>query len=106
MVFLHPDTEYRRIQHTHPQLGRRNYLRFYFRRLRRSVIMPCRFDSNDTPSTDADRNVLATPVEVAKMLCVQPTWVYAHQQELPGLLRLGRYVRFRRAAIEEFVKGK
>jgi predicted DNA-binding transcriptional regulator AlpA len=69
--------------------------------------MPNRFDLMETSSsTDADRNALATPVEVAKMLRVQPTWVYAHQQELPGLLRLGRYVRFRRAEIEEFVKGK
>jgi predicted DNA-binding transcriptional regulator AlpA len=68
--------------------------------------MPSRFDLNDMSSTDPDRNALATPVEVAKMLRVQATWVYAHQQELPGLLRLGRYVRFRRAAIEEFVKGK
>jgi predicted DNA-binding transcriptional regulator AlpA len=69
--------------------------------------MPNRFDLMETSSsTDADRNALATPVEVANMLRVQPTWVYAHQQELPGLLRLGRYVRFRRAEIEEFVKGK
>jgi predicted DNA-binding transcriptional regulator AlpA len=69
--------------------------------------MPNRFDLMETSSsTDADRNALATPVEVAKMLRVQPTWVYAHQQELPGLLRLGRYVRFRRAEIEEFVKGQ
>ena len=63
-------------------------------------------DLKDNSPADADRNALATPVEVAKMLRVRPTWVYAHQEELPGLLRLGRYVRFRRAAIKEFVEGK
>jgi hypothetical protein len=68
--------------------------------------MPLDPDENESPATDADRNVLATPVEVAKMLRVPPTWVYAHQNELPGLLRLGRYVRFRRTAIEQFLLSK
>jgi hypothetical protein len=49
---------------------------------------------------------LATPAEVARMLCVPVTWVYAHQRELPGLLRLGRYVRFRRTVIEQFLLRK
>lgn len=68
--------------------------------------MPSKVELTDALPGDADRNALATPAEVAKMLRVPPTWVYAHQQELPGLLRLGRYVRFRRVAIEEFVRGK
>jgi excisionase family DNA binding protein len=68
--------------------------------------MPLDADDNDSPATDADRTVLATPVEVAKMLRVPATWVYAHQNELPGLLRLGRYVRFRRTAIEQFLLSK
>jgi Helix-turn-helix domain len=63
-------------------------------------------DGNESPAKGAELSALATPVEVAKMLRVPPTWVYAHQNELPGLLRLGRYVRFRRAAIELFLAGK
>jgi hypothetical protein len=69
-------------------------------------MMLSKFDSNDPQSAHAGQNDLATPLEMAKILRVQPTWVYAHQRELPGLLRLGRCVRFRRTAIEEFVKGK
>jgi predicted DNA-binding transcriptional regulator AlpA len=68
--------------------------------------MPNGSDLMDNSTADADRNALATAVEVAKMLRVPPTWVYAHQEELPGLLRLGRYVRFRRSAIKEFMEGK
>jgi excisionase family DNA binding protein len=50
--------------------------------------------------------MLATPDEVAKMLRVPTTWVYAHQKDIPGLLRLGRYVRFRRAVVEQFLLRK
>jgi len=49
---------------------------------------------------------LMTPDEVARVLRVHRSWVYAHQQELPGFVRLGRYVRFRRIAIEEFLRQK
>jgi excisionase family DNA binding protein len=61
---------------------------------------------NYPPPLDSSPSPLATPKEVATMLRVPPTWVYAHQKELPGLLRLGRYVRFRRAAIEQFLSAK
>ena len=63
-------------------------------------------DQKESPTKSAEQSPLATPVEVAKMLQVPPTWVYAHQNELPGLLRLGRYVRFRRTAIEQFLLSK
>jgi len=49
---------------------------------------------------------LMTPDEVARVLRVHRSWVYAHQQELPGFVRLGRYIRFRRIAIEEFLRQK
>jgi excisionase family DNA binding protein len=53
-----------------------------------------------------ENSPLMTPDEVAILLRVHRSWVYAHQQELPGFVRLGRYVRFRRIAIEEFLRQK
>lgn len=55
---------------------------------------------------EAEPEYLVTPSEVAKLLRVPVTWVYTHQKELPGLLRLGRYVRFRRVAIEQMLLQK
>ena len=57
-------------------------------------------DRNDEINGDV---ALLTPGEVAVLLRVPATWVYAHQQEIPGWVRLGRYVRFRRSAVEEFL---
>ena len=42
---------------------------------------------------------------VATLLCVPQSWVYANADEIPGVLRLGRYVRFRPAVIHLFVTG-
>lgn len=49
---------------------------------------------------------LLTPEEVAAMLRVPKTWVYAQAREgnLP-CVRMGRYVRFRRADIEAWMGG-
>lgn len=61
---------------------------------------------NNSACNGEERSALATPDEVAKMLRVPTTWVYAHKKEIPGLLRLGRYVRFRRAVVEQFLLRK
>ena len=42
---------------------------------------------------------------VAALLCVPQSWVYANADQLPGVLRLGRYVRFRPAIIHLFLAG-
>lgn len=42
---------------------------------------------------------------VAALLCVPQSWVYANADQLPGVLRLGRYVRFRPAIIRRFLAG-
>jgi predicted DNA-binding transcriptional regulator AlpA len=42
---------------------------------------------------------------VATLLCVPQSWVYANADEIPGVLRLGRYVRFRPAVIYLFLAG-
>jgi predicted DNA-binding transcriptional regulator AlpA len=42
---------------------------------------------------------------VAELLKVPESWVYANADEFPGVLRLGRYVRFRPAIILSFLSG-
>jgi predicted DNA-binding transcriptional regulator AlpA len=42
---------------------------------------------------------------VATLLGVPQSWVYANADEIPGVLRLGRYVRFRSAIIHLFLAG-
>jgi predicted DNA-binding transcriptional regulator AlpA len=44
-------------------------------------------------------------VRVAELLKVPESWVYANADEIPGVLRLGRYVRFRPAVIHRFLAG-
>ena len=46
--------------------------------------------------------VLLNADEVAQILRVPRSWVYSHLSELP-VIRLGRYVRFRRSEIERFL---
>jgi len=43
--------------------------------------------------------------QVAVLTKVPESWVYANADEIPGLLRLGRYVRFRPTAIHQFLSG-
>jgi excisionase family DNA binding protein len=63
--------------------------------------------SNDGKASDfASRNPsggnLLTTDEVAVILRVPKSWVYAHLSDLPAI-RLGRYVRFKRSDIDEFL---
>ena len=41
--------------------------------------------------------------ELASLLRVPITWIASHAEMIPGMFRLGRYLRFRRAAIEEWL---
>lgn len=50
-------------------------------------------------------SVLLDADEVAQILRVPRSWVYGHLKELP-VIRLGRYVRFRRAEIERFLEQR
>ncbi len=43
--------------------------------------------------------------QVAELMKVPTSWVYANADEVPGVLRLGRYVRFRPATISAFLGG-
>jgi excisionase family DNA binding protein len=49
--------------------------------------------------------VLLDADEVAQILRVPRSWVYGHLKELP-VIRLGRYVRFRRSEIERFLEQR
>ncbi len=43
--------------------------------------------------------------QVATLLKVPTSWVYANADQIPGVLRLGRYVRFRPVIITQFLSG-
>ena len=49
--------------------------------------------------------ILLDASEVAEIMRVPRSWVYGHLKELPAI-RLGRYVRFRRSAIERFLEQR
>ena len=49
--------------------------------------------------------VLLQAEEVAVLLKVPKSWVYANADQIPGSVRLGRYLRFRPAAIKSFLGG-
>jgi len=43
--------------------------------------------------------------DVAALMNVPTSWVYANADQIPGVLRLGHYVRFRPATIHQFLAG-
>ena len=43
--------------------------------------------------------------QVAELLKLKRSWVYANADEIPGALRLGHYVRFRPTVIQQFLGG-
>lgn len=55
-----------------------------------------------TPETD---EVLLTVEEVAPLLRVRPQWLYAavKRGDFPHV-RVGRYIRFRKADVDEWIK--
>ena len=55
-----------------------------------------------TPSPDS---ILLDADELAQILRVPRSWVYSHLRELP-VIRLGRYVRFKRSEVERFLEER
>lgn len=47
---------------------------------------------------------LLQPEQVAALLGVPCSWIYTNADQIPGVLRLGRYVRFRPAIIAKFLR--
>jgi hypothetical protein len=64
-----------------------------------------RFRSNALEQWLGSLEIVLQPEEAADMLCVETSWIYADADEIPGILRLGRYVRFRRSVLSAFVAG-
>ncbi len=48
---------------------------------------------------------LLQPEEVAQLFRVNKSWVYAHADQIPGVLRLGYYIRFKPSALPAFLDG-
>ncbi len=61
-------------------------------------------ESNPTAGNSSGEGLL-TADEVAQILRVPRSWVYSHLSELP-VIRLGRYVRFRRSEIDGFLEKR
>jgi hypothetical protein len=64
-----------------------------------------RFCSQDVEHWLGSLDQLFEAETLATLLCVPQSWVYANADHLPGVLRLGRYVRFRPAIIHLFLTG-
>ena len=60
---------------------------------------------SDCASQNHREAVLLNVDEVADILRVPRSWVYSHLGMLPTI-RLGRYVRFRRSDIDEFLNRR
>jgi excisionase family DNA binding protein len=61
-------------------------------------------ESNSTARNPSEE-VLLTADEVSQILRVPRSWVYSHLSDLP-VIRLGRYVRFRRSEINGFLEKR
>lgn len=61
-----------------------------------------RADSPDLLSGSVQLRLL-TAAEVAERLRVPVSWVRRHGAELPGLVRLGKYIRWNSARLDEFI---
>lgn len=61
-------------------------------------------ESNSTAGNPSEE-VLLTADEVSQILRVPRSWVYSHLSDLP-VIRLGRYVRFRRSGINGFLEKR
>lgn len=64
-----------------------------------------RFRSNAIEHWLGSLDVLLKAEQVAALLKVPKSWVYANADEIPGVLRRGRYIRFRPSVIQQLLGG-
>lgn len=64
-----------------------------------------RFRSNEVKRWLGSLDQLLEAEPVAFLLKVPVSWVDANADQIPGVVRLGRYVRFRPAVINRFLGG-
>jgi excisionase family DNA binding protein len=69
------------------------------------VAIMCDGTEPDRAFQDLADSALLTVDEVAHILRVPRSWVYSHLDKLPTI-RLGRYVRFRRSDIDDFLRQR
>jgi len=60
---------------------------------------------SDVEMKDQTNGILLTADEVAQILRVPKSWVYSHLSEL-HVIRLGRYVRFKRSELNDFLEKR
>lgn len=56
-----------------------------------------------TPSAEPSRPTLLDASEVAQRLRVPVSWVRKHGDDLPGVVRLGKYIRWNSGKLDEFI---
>ena len=61
--------------------------------------------TQSAPRVSPEPEVLLTAPEVAERLRVPLSWVRKHGKELPGLVRLGKYVRWSATELDRFIAG-
>lgn len=61
--------------------------------------------SIDLAAVGSAESCLLTAEEVAAILRVPKSWIYSHLSDLP-VIRLGRYVRFKRSEVERFLENR
>jgi hypothetical protein len=52
-----------------------------------------------------ERSRLLTAAEVSERLRVPISWVRKHGGQLPGVVRLGKYIRWESARLDQFIAG-
>jgi len=63
-------------------------------------------DNDENPiQIFAPESILLDADELSQILRVPRSWVYSHLRELP-VIRLGRYVRFKRSEVERFLEER
>jgi excisionase family DNA binding protein len=63
-------------------------------------------DNDESPiQIFAPESILLDADELSQILRVPRSWVYSHLRELP-VIRLGRYVRFKRSEVERFLEER
>ena len=58
-----------------------------------------------TPRVLPEAEALLTAPELAERLRVPLSWVRKHGKDLPGLVRLGKYVRWSATELDRFIAG-
>jgi predicted DNA-binding transcriptional regulator AlpA len=62
-----------------------------------------RFRVSDVVEWLGSLDPLWDATEVARLMQVPTSWIYANADSVPGVVRLGRYIRFRPSVLKPFI---